>query len=113
MTIDNRPQSRPRQRYKEELKRTISSCNLSPNNWEEVSLDRPTWRSLSTEGVYNFKHFASLNATAVIRLYRQFVILHLLYLVSRTILDPTYSAQRFFIFSYFLFYFFILGRAVH
>jgi len=32
-------------------------------------------------------------------------------LPSRTILDWTYSAQRFFIFSYF-FFFFILGRVV-
>ncbi|BHF67678.1 hypothetical protein SprV_0301070600 [Sparganum proliferum] len=40
----SRRQGRPIRRYKDTLKSSLKHLQISPTNWEELALDRPTWR---------------------------------------------------------------------
>ncbi|BHF83568.1 hypothetical protein SprV_0902671100 [Sparganum proliferum] len=42
--MGSRRQGRPIRRYKETLKSTLKRVQINPTNWEELALDRPTWR---------------------------------------------------------------------
>ncbi|BHF79977.1 hypothetical protein SprV_0702310100 [Sparganum proliferum] len=40
----SRRQGRPFRRYKDTLKSSLKRLQINPTNWEELALDRPTWR---------------------------------------------------------------------
>ncbi|BHF78098.1 hypothetical protein SprV_0602120800 [Sparganum proliferum] len=40
----SRRQGRPIRRYKDTLKSSLKLLQINPTNWEELALDRPTWR---------------------------------------------------------------------
>ncbi|BHF65510.1 hypothetical protein SprV_0200852200 [Sparganum proliferum] len=40
----SRRQGRPIRRYKDTLKYSLKRLQINPTNWEELALDRPTWR---------------------------------------------------------------------
>ncbi|BHF59640.1 hypothetical protein SprV_0100260100 [Sparganum proliferum] len=40
----SRRQGRPIRRYKDILKSSLKHLQINPTNWEELALDRPTWR---------------------------------------------------------------------
>ncbi|BHF65787.1 hypothetical protein SprV_0200880000 [Sparganum proliferum] len=40
----SRRQGRPIRRYKDTLKSSLKHLQINPTNWEELALDRPTWR---------------------------------------------------------------------
>ncbi|BHF80271.1 hypothetical protein SprV_0702339500 [Sparganum proliferum] len=40
----SRRQGRPIRRYKDTLKSSLKRLQINPTNWEEIALDRPTWR---------------------------------------------------------------------
>ncbi|BHF68203.1 hypothetical protein SprV_0301123600 [Sparganum proliferum] len=40
----SRRQGRPIRRYKDTLKSSLKRLQINPTNWEELALDRPTWR---------------------------------------------------------------------
>ena len=44
-----------KKRYKDTLKIALKDCNIDPDDWETVALDRPTWRSAVTKGAANYE----------------------------------------------------------
>ena len=45
----------PKKRYKDQLKRTLSAFNISPQNFEAVATDRAEWRAVCHRGALHFE----------------------------------------------------------
>ncbi|BHF60852.1 hypothetical protein SprV_0100382100 [Sparganum proliferum] len=57
----SRRQGRPIRRYKDTLKSSLKRLQINPTNWEELALDRPTWRRTVKAGaaVYEANRIAA------------------------------------------------------
>lgn len=45
----------PKRRYEDHLKRSMTSCNLDPGQFEVMSEDRAQWRSAVNNGIRHFE----------------------------------------------------------
>uniref|UniRef100_A0A0L8HGP7 Uncharacterized protein n=1 Tax=Octopus bimaculoides TaxID=37653 RepID=A0A0L8HGP7_OCTBM len=50
-----RPRGRPKLRYKDTCKTSLSKCEVDVNTWEERADDRTTWRTVMKEGTATLK----------------------------------------------------------
>nr|VZI34452.1 unnamed protein product [Spirometra erinaceieuropaei] len=50
VATDSRRQGDQIRRYKDTLKSSLKRLQINPTNWEELALDRPTWRRTVTTG---------------------------------------------------------------
>ena len=57
-----RDQGRPLKRFKDTLKASLKSCNVSVNSWEAAAHDRPLWRQRCRHGT---KAFETNRSTAI------------------------------------------------
>ena len=55
LTSGTRRQGGPAKRYKDSLKNTLRSCNISTTGWEALTADRSAWRQLAHEGISAFE----------------------------------------------------------
>lgn len=55
LQIGKRPQSKPKKRYKDSLKDTLSKAGISCINWESQAKDRASWRQQIHKGVAGFE----------------------------------------------------------
>nr|VZI50033.1 unnamed protein product [Spirometra erinaceieuropaei] len=56
-------------RYKDTLKSSLKRLQINPTNWEELALDRPTWRRTVKTGdaIYEANHIAAAKAKSEAR----------------------------------------------
>ena len=47
---------RPLKRYNDQLKATLKRCQIQPDIFESLALDRATWRALCREALDEFEH---------------------------------------------------------
>ena len=49
-------------RYKDTLKVSLKKCEIDPDTWEKLALDRPLWRSQCRSGTIGFEQERVKNA---------------------------------------------------
>lgn len=55
MAHSKRPQSKPKKRYKDCLKETLTKTCIDIDNWEECATDRAKWKSTVYDGINTFE----------------------------------------------------------
>ena len=55
LTEGKRSQGGQKKRYKDTLKVSLKSFNISPNTWEIEALNRPVWRSNTSKGATSYE----------------------------------------------------------